>query len=385
MIISTADLLQDLVTQKENLATNINDTGIEANIQETLNTLVPKVPQVYNKGREDGYNEGFEVGHINGLTDMVNMITNMENFSYLFYDKTYDFDTIIPYINTANGINFSYMFANSLVETIPLFDTSNGVNFARMFYNTELQTVPLFDVSNGTNFSYMFWGCGNLKTIPLLNTKNGINFSYMFSNCMKLSSIPNLDTSNGTDFSHMFEYLGANLSGAGAITLPTTMNTSNGVNFAHMFSRCYLAKYVPQMDTSNGTDFSYMYSNCQWITEVTGLDTSNGTKFSYMFEYCGRLETIETLNLSKCTSASLSLFNAWNSKIKNITFEGTIPCSLTFYSNVLTYESLIGMINALVDYSGTTTTRTLKIGTTNLNKLTDEEKAIATEKGWTLA
>jgi hypothetical protein len=32
-----------------------------------------------------------------------------------------------------------------------------------------------------------------------------------------------------------------------------------------------------------------------------------------------------------------------------------------------------------------TTTKTLTLGSTNLAKLTDEEKAIATNKGWTLA
>ena len=52
----------------------------------------------------------------------------------------------------------------------------------------------------------------------------------------------------------------------------------------------------------------------------------------------------------------------------------------------LTVQSLMNVINNLYDFraNGESTTRTLTLGTTNLNKLTDEQKAVATNKGWNL-
>ena len=52
----------------------------------------------------------------------------------------------------------------------------------------------------------------------------------------------------------------------------------------------------------------------------------------------------------------------------------------------LTVQSLMNVINILYDCraNGETTTRTVTLGTTNLNKLTDEQKAVATNKGWDL-
>ena len=46
----------------------------------------------------------------------------------------------------------------------------------------------------------------------------------------------------------------------------------------------------------------------------------------------------------------------------------------------LTVESLMNVINNLATVSG----QTLKFGSTNLNKLTAEQIAVATAKGWTL-
>ena len=48
----------------------------------------------------------------------------------------------------------------------------------------------------------------------------------------------------------------------------------------------------------------------------------------------------------------------------------------------LTHDSLMNVINEAADV--TSSPKTLTLGSTNLNKLTDEEKAIATNKGWIL-
>lgn len=43
------------------------------------------------------------------------------------------------------------------------------------------------------------------------------------------------------------------------------------------------------------------------------------------------------------------------------------------------------LVTILNNLATVTSTQTLKIGSKNLAKLTDDEKAIATNKGWTLA
>ena len=50
----------------------------------------------------------------------------------------------------------------------------------------------------------------------------------------------------------------------------------------------------------------------------------------------------------------------------------------------LTWVSLVSVICALVDYSGDGGVHTLTLGEANLNKLSDSEKAMVTQKGWVL-
>ena len=102
----------------------------------------------------------------------------------------------------------------------------------------------------------------------------------------------------------------------------------------------------------------------------------------------GYLQTIDEL-----VSAETS---AWNSNsfqhatgLINMTVTGVIGTNNfnVSYCTQLTKESLMSIINCLKDYSEDTsgTKWVCTLGTTNLAKLTDAEKAIATEKGWTLA
>ena len=70
-------------------------------------------------------------------------------------------------------------------------------------------------------------------------------------------------------------------------------------------------------------------------------------------------------------------------------FEGKIGMSVTFSAcSKLTYESLMGeygIINALLDLTGTGKTATLTLHADSKAKLTDSDIATITQKGWTLA
>ena len=66
------------------------------------------------------------------------------------------------------------------------------------------------------------------------------------------------------------------------------------------------------------------------------------------------------------------------SALENITIEGEIANSISFsYSNKLTHDSLMSVINALAIVE---TTKTLTLHADSKALLTDAEKAIATEK-----
>ena len=98
------------------------------------------------------------------------------------------------------------------------------------------------------------------------------------------------------------------------------------------------------------------------------------------------LVTIDKLVLKEDGSQSFSYTFDGNKNLTNITIEGKVGQNISFDgSPLLSYESLMSIINALKDYSGTTTTRTLTLHATAKARLSESDIAIATQKGWTIA
>lgn len=207
-------------------------------------------------------------------------------------------------------------------------DTSNVTDMSHMFELGEwIEEVPLFDTSNVTNMSYMFSACSyRLKTVPLFNTSKVTNMSYMFQACYHLTEVPLFDTSNVTDMERILY-------------------------------GCNDLVEVPHFDTSNVISMKYMLASCKKITAVPLFNTSKVVNMDNMFYNCSSLEAIHMININ----ASLDIH--WSTKF--------------------TREALLEIIGNLK--AQTSGTKTLTMGSTNLAKLTDEDKAIATNKGWTLA
>ena len=182
------------------------------------------------------------------------------------------------------------------------------------------------DTTNVTDMDSMFYSCSKLTTVPQFDTSNVTSMNYMFSYCYELTTVPQFDTSNVT-------------------------------SMASMFSSCTNLDTGPRFDTSNLLDMNFMFFSCSKLTTVPQFDTSNVRDMNSMFSNCNNLEHIRMININANLSISAS---------KKFTREALLE--------------ILGNLKAQ-----TSGTRTLKMGSQNLAKLTDEDKAIATNKGWTLA
>lgn len=138
-----------------------------------------------------------------------------------------------------------------------------------------------------------------------------------------------------------------------------------------------------KLDTSECTSLLQMFQSAS-IQYIPAIDARKSTNNGYTFS-ANAIISIEKFISSETTLYSSTTFDSEN--METIIFEGIIADDGFRFSNCkkLSHESLMSIINALKDYSGTGTTRTCTLGEANLAKLTDAEKAIATEKGWTLA
>ena len=209
--------------------------------------------------------------------------------------------------------------------------------------------IKYSDTSSVIDMWAMFFACNNLTTIPQLDTSNVTNMREMFRNCSRLISIPQLDTSKVT-------------------------------NMENMFDNCNNLTTIPQLDTSNVTDMSYMFYQCNKLTNIPQLDTSKVTDMDNMFTVCNNLTTIPKLDASKATSFS-SIFDGCI-MLTSIGLYG-FKRSIKITDTALGHDAIVAFLNQ----AGTAYNSYQKItmGSTKLALLSDEEKAIATNKGWTLA
>ena len=195
-------------------------------------------------------------------------------------------------------------------------------------------------------------GNGNMtkfKYFQFDSTSNTRYFNYAWNNCSLLTEFPLIDTSNGRDFRYAWY-------GCSSLKSFPMLNLGKGTNFYEAWYNCSSLTEFPMLDLHNGANFKSAWYGCSSLTSIPQLDLSSGTNFGGAWNGCSNLTNLggfgvikENFDLSPCTK--------------------------------LTVDSLMNVINQ----AATVTGKTMTLGSTNLAKLTDEQKAVATSKGWTLA
>lgn len=161
------------------------------------------------------------------------------------------------------------------------------------------------------------------------------------------------------------------------------IDTSNVTNMVNMYYRCTNLRYAPLLDTSNVVYMQNMYYSCSNIKIIPQHNTSNVTNVAQMFQ-AASIVTIPLLDFSNVINASNFLTNC--GYVKNLGGFKNIKISFNLSScTLLTHDSLMNVINNLYDLTANGLNgQTLTIGSTNMAKLTADEIAIATNKGWTI-
>ena len=191
----------------------------------------------------------------------------------------------------------------------------------------------------------------------------------------------------------------------------TDLDTSNVTNMGNMFLNCRNLigiVFGDYFDTSSVVDMSYMFDYCTKLTsiDVSSFDTSNVTLMNSLFYHCDKLIELDLTNFNtdKVTNLTNTFGECWNLKtIKLGRFNMSAADGTTFYyctalTNVegtvngicktidlsqspLTNASAMVFINGL----DTVSSATITLKKTTFDTLTDEQIAIATSKGWTVA
>lgn len=139
-----------------------------------------------------------------------------------------------------------------------------------------------------------------------------------------------------------------------------TLDTSECAEMSGMFYSAYTSDF-PEIVVAKKTSLAQMFYNCPYLEEITiTIYEDCVTSFANTFYYCPKLKRLNLNGVIDCTGFDVR------------------------YSTELEHDSLVNILNKLKNFAGSGKTYTVILGTTNLAKLTDVEKAIATEKGWTL-
>ena len=149
--------------------------------------------------------------------------------------------------------------------------------------------------------------------------------------------------------------------------------------------------YMPDVETINYAFGNDRESNVsQTLTSVTIDTTTKLTKlygFVYYNKNIKKVKLTDLSNVSTLGNGSNPVFNSSNTALTDFEVDAlpNIDIGDTFglqYCTALTVASLVNVFNALPVANGS---RNIDIGTTNKNKLSAAQLAIATNKGWTVS
>ena len=282
----------------------------------------------------------------------------------------------------------------------------------RYCYALQELDIDTWDTSNWAviNMSATWGQCTNLKFLDLSNwnTSNWAvtSMSQTWYGCQNLEylDVSTWDTSNWavTSLENTWNQ------NRKLLNLPIgNWDTSNWkvTSMSYTWDTCLVLENLPidNWDVS-GWKVTTMYSTFAWMLALKELDLSNWDTSDWdVFSSSKNITwprsnfSLVSLNLSGLNFSNFFAFRQSSTyandscfKLQNIIYGSNNnnkmisdgQASIRYdWCYLLTHESLLNILNTIGTVS---TAKTLQLGSVNLNKLTAEEKAIATNKGWTL-
>lgn len=275
--------------------------------------------------------------------------------SYLFYEyQGTSVDGLIQYSDTENVESISRTFYRSKAVKVPELNTSKVKDFSYAFAYSSINEFPNWNFSNAEDISYLLSQCKSLKTDIVINNLSKLSGDYCLNGICQQNAVKSVTLN---DLNPDMVYTLDNAFFDNGWLENVSLNTTTGVpikvkSMSQAFNYCSKLKTLPLMDLTQCTRFS-----------VIG---------------CTSLESIPAYDLSNITSINIS--NLY--KLKEFHATGMKVSFDISSSTEFTEEALVEILNNLATV---TSSETLTMGATNLAKLTEAEKAIATNKGWTLA
>ena len=327
-----------------NIVPSASDGSLIFSMYAPSNTVQPASGVWDLKGLE------LEEYHTFGLNNDVKLVDNTltmpdryDEYSSRIENAVFD-GTIARYTasdnNTIPVFNEGYQYRSIIVKDGDVYKyiliaEDKDILPTQISFNSKssLLTVEYLNVSNVTDMHGMFYSCRNLQSINASNwdTSNVTSMSSMFQGCSNLQS---LDVSG--------------------------WDTGNVTNMGDIFNNCSNLQSIEgigEWDTGKVTDMSFMFTSCNNLTslDLSGWDTGNVTNMNSMFSNCTNLQSLDSMQ--------------------------NIKTDLSVNGTKLDATSLFDIIDNLANL---TSSKTLTLGSALLAKLTEEQIAIAVNKGWTI-
>ena len=268
----------------------------------------------------------------------------------------------------------------------PLDDTYGTIQLWRVSASghiTELKFVSL-TATNSSNMTNNLQPCvervGRLPYVVNFSSGFGVAQGNRCCGTLWMQHDKLLDVSSVTNLSaawnSCYSLQSLNLSG---------WDTGNVTNLRDAWAYCYSLQSLnlSGWDVSSVTTLQGAWNSCYSLQslDLSGWDTSSVTNMWNAWNYC---HSLQSLNLSGWDVSRLSTNVAYPNGGMLIDYWPSVISINQDYSSAasLSIASLLRIIDSL---PVVTEARTLTLGQTNKLKLTAEQIAVATQKGWTVA
>ncbi len=344
--ITTENYLKDLINQKNNFVSALQECGVEADSDEKFNSLVPKIVDVYEAGKaagdggDGGYDEGYEAGAM-PLYYSTRLYSTWKGVSF---PENYEMTVRVKGVSDCG---LAFLEAENLKSIKLISDTPDTlVDISSAFRECyQLELIDLTEFNRRiSNLGYCLYDSYNLKTILGALDVSEVTGGFP-ATTFEAKSLESIEFVPNTICANIW------FNKAPKLTHDSLMSVINGLkNFVTFVSERYEGASADlEGVTYDPRNTTYYVTNPYIDGDVIKCEATSdnsGEVFNATLYECGVSEE----------------------DVPNIkSFFYDIDGSMTLY-----IEKLSG-------------SATLTLGTTNLAKLTDEEIAIATEKGWTLA